>query len=313
MTTSGRERWRRVRRISFFLFLAIVAWLLVRYALSVDWAQVAHALQDYRASTIAKVLALTAASYLLYCGFELAARRYSRHSLPPARVMVIAGVVYAFSLNVGALVGGAGLRLRLYSHAGLALGTIGRIAGFAIATNWLGYLLLTGALFAAGQVSMPSSWGWSGIGLRWLGLAMLAAVAAYLIACLFAHDRVFRLHGHQVRLPSLPLALLQLLLAAGNWALMGWLLYLLMPPTLGYPAVLGALLLAAVASAVAHIPAGIGVIEAVFLALFARTVPSPQLLAALLAYRACYYLAPLMLAVAGYVALESAASRRKPA
>jgi uncharacterized membrane protein YbhN (UPF0104 family) len=313
MTTSGRERWRRARRVGFFVFLAIVAWLLIRYASSVDWAQVVHALENYRASTIAAALALTAASYLLYCGFELAARRYSRHGLPVARVMAIAGVVYAFSLNVGALVGGAGLRLRLYSHAGLALGTIGRIAGFAIATNWLGYLLLTGALFAAGQVSMPPTWGWSGIALRWLGLAMLAAVAAYLVACLFAHDRVFRLRGHQVRLPSLPLALLQLLLAAGNWALMGWLLHLLMPPTLGYPAVLGALLLAAVATAIAHIPAGIGVIEAVFLALFARTVPSPQLLAALLAYRACYYLAPLMLAVVGYVALESAASRREPA
>ncbi|HEY5803905.1 MAG TPA: lysylphosphatidylglycerol synthase domain-containing protein [Lysobacter sp.] len=306
-----RDSWRRARRIGFFLFLAVVAWLLARYAMAVDWAQVAHALRSYSGGAIVAALSLTLASYLVYCGYELAARTYSRHGLPTPRVMAIAGIVYAFSLNVGAVVGGAGLRYRLYSHEGLALGTISRIAAFAVATNWLGYLLLTGALFAAGQVAMPVSWGWSGTGLRWLGVAMLSGVTVYLVACASAHDRVFHVRGHHFRLPTLSLALLQLLLATGNWALMGWLLNLLMPPALGYTAVLGALLVAAVASAIAHIPAGIGVIEAVFLALFGHTVPAPQLLAALLAYRACYYLVPLMLAVPGYAVLESG-SRRKP-
>ncbi|HEY5850731.1 MAG TPA: lysylphosphatidylglycerol synthase domain-containing protein [Lysobacter sp.] len=306
-----RDAWRRARRIGFFAFLAVMAWLLARYAMSVDWAQVAHALRGYSAGTIAAALLLTLASYLVYSGYELAARAYARHGLPAARVAAIAGVVYAFSLNVGALVGGAGLRYRLYSHEGLALGTISRIAAFAVATNWLGYLLLTGSLFAAGQMAMPASWGWSGTALRWLGVAMLAGVTVYVAACASTHDRVFHVRGHHFRLPPLPLALLQLLLATGNWALMGWLLHLLMPPALGYTAVLGALLVAAVASAIAHIPAGIGVIEAVFLALFGRTVPAPQLLAALLAYRACYYLVPLILAMAGYAVLESLA-RRKP-
>jgi uncharacterized membrane protein YbhN (UPF0104 family) len=91
---------------------------------------------------------------------------------------------------------------------------------------------------------------------------------------------------------------------------MAALLFVLMPTGVTYSAVLGALLIAAVASAIAHIPAGIGVLEAVFIALLGHQVPQPQMLAALLAYRACYYLGPLMVAVAGYALFETRRRKR---
>ena len=303
--TLARQRWRRVRRIAFYVFLALVAWLLVRYARSVDWAEVGATLAGYGPATLAIATGLTLASYLLYSGYDLAARRYAHHDLQSRKVMGIAMVAYAFSLNVGALFGGAGFRYRLYSRAGLALGTISRIVAFAIGTNWIGYLLLGGALFASGRVRAPPDWPVTGERLPWLGAAMLLAVVVYLIACHLTHGRVFHLRGHHFRLPSVPLALLQLGLAATNWALMAALVFVLMPAGVTYPAVLGALLIAAVASAIAHIPAGIGVLEAVFIALLGHQVPQAQMLAALLAYRACYYLAPLMVAIAGYALLES--------
>jgi hypothetical protein len=46
------------------------------------------------------------------------------------------------------------------------------------------------------------------------------------------------------------------------------------------------------------------VLEAVFVALLGQQVPTAHLLAALLAYRALYYLAPLLLASTLYFALE---------
>jgi uncharacterized membrane protein YbhN (UPF0104 family) len=303
--TARRTRWRRIRRVAFFVFLALVAFLLLRYARSVDWTQVRATLADYDAATLATAVAIAAGSYLLYSCYDLAARRYAHHDLAAPRTMTISLVAYAFSLNVGALVGGAGFRYRLYSHAGLGLGTISRIVAFTVGTNWVGYLLLAGALFASGRVRAPPHWPVSGANLPWLGAAMLLGAAAYLVACRLGHGRVFHVRGHHFRLPSLPLALAQLALAATNWALMGALLFVLMPTDVAYPAVLGALLVAAVASAIAHIPAGIGVLEAVFIALLGHEVPPPQLLAALLAYRALYYLAPLLLAIAGYALLES--------
>lgn len=303
---------RRLRRIGFYVFLVVVACLLVRYARNIDWSQVRTALAAYDARTLATAVALSVASYLLYACYDLGARRYTHHPLPTARVMTISMVCYAFSLNVGALVGGAALRYRLYTHAGLGVGTISRIVAFTVSTNWLGYLLLGGALFASGRVTPPPQWGLQLGLLPWLGAAMLAIALTYLAACRLTHGRVFHLRGHHFRLPSLPLGALQMLMAAGNWALMALLLFVLMPPGLPYASVLGALLLAAVASAVAHIPAGIGVLEAVFLALLGHHVPAPQLLAALLAYRACYYLGPLLVAIAGYAWLEAKGRRTQP-
>ncbi|MDL5364070.1 lysylphosphatidylglycerol synthase domain-containing protein [Xanthomonas sp. NCPPB 2654] len=307
------RRWRRVRRIAYLAFLALVAFLLVRYGRSVDWAQVGATLAGYGGGTLALAAGLTLASYALYACYDLGARRYTRHPLATPRVMAIAVIAYAFSLNVGALVGGAGFRYRLYAREGLRLGTIGRIVAFTIGTNWMGYLLLAGALFASGRLRTPPHWPVSGASLPWLGAAMLLAVAGYLLACHLARGRALEVRGHALHLPPLPLAVLQLALGAANWTLMGTLLFVLMPPGVDYVSVLGTLLVAAVASAIAHIPAGIGVMEAVFLPMLGHQVPQSQLLAALLAYRAFYYLGPLLLATAGYAALEARRRRAAPA
>lgn len=308
-----RHPWlRRAARLLFYAFLAAVAVLLARYARSIDWSQVAAALRAYDRSTLALAAALTFASYAVYAGYDLAARRYAHHHLSTRRTVFIAAVSYTFALNIGALVGGAGFRYRLYSHSGLGVGTISRIVAFSVSTNWIGYTALAGTLFALEPPAPPPGWEIGATGLRVLGVAMLLAVLAYLAACHFTHGRVFHVRGHHFRLPSPAMALLQVALAATNWMLMGALLYVLLPDALSWPTVLGVLLLASVATAMAHIPAGIGVLEAVFIALLAHRVPQAQLLAGLLAYRAFYYLVPLLLAVAAYLLFEARGRRPRP-
>ena len=63
---------------------------------------------------------------------------------------------------------------------------------------------------------------------------------------------------------------------------------------------LAVLLVAAVAGVITHVPAGLGVLEAVFVALLSHQLPQGQLLGALLAYRAIYYLLPLAIATVAY-------------
>jgi glycosyltransferase 2 family protein len=75
--------------------------------------------------------------------------------------------------------------------------------------------------------------------------------------------------------------------------------------------VLGALLASSVAGMITHIPAGLFVLEAVFLALLTGAHPVNQLLAALLAYRAVFYLGPLIIAGFVYLALELTARGRR--
>lgn len=300
MSTHHRHpKLRRVLRMLFYAFIAVVAWLLLRAARAVDWAQVREALAAYDPRVLVLALVLAGASYLLYGSYDLAARRYAGHALSSRRVLSVAATAYAFALNIGAAVGGAGFRLRMYSRAGLAVGKVTRIIAFAVATNWLGYAVLAGALFASGWLVPPSSWKFGAGGLQALGFVLLAVAGAYLVACRLSHGRVFHVRGHHFRLPSLPLALLQGALAAANWALMGTLLWLLLPQV-PWPLALGALLLASVATAVTHIPAGIGVLEAVVVAVLAGLRPEAQVLAGVLAYRACYYLLPLVLALVAF-------------
>ena len=296
-----RERW--TRWISL-LVLALVAVLLVRHARSVDWAAVGGALAAYRPGRVAAAAGLGLLSYLLYAGYELAARAYVGHRLPTARVVGIALVSYAFNLNLGALVGGGGMRLRLYTRAGLDGGDIARIIAFTMATNWLGYLVLAGCVFAFGLVALPEGFAVGPRGARAIGVLLLAIAAAYLLACAFARDRGWSVRGVRFQLPRLSLAAWQLALSIANWLVIATVLHVLLEQRIAYPLLLGVVLLGAVAAAVTHIPAGLGALEAVFVLMLGSRLPQSGLLAALLAYRAIYYLAPLLLAVIAYLAIE---------
>lgn len=303
---NATRRARLVRAVPVLCALALAA-LLVRYARRVDWHAVAAALVALPASTLVLVAALTIASYLACGGYDLAARRYAGHHLRTLRVMAISLASYAFSMNLGAVVGGAGLRYRMYSRSGLGNATIARIVAFAVVTNWLGYVTLAGLLFAFGTVPLPPAWGLHPALLRGAGVAMLVAMAGYLVACTAWHGRIFRVRGHHFRWPSPRLGLLQAALATLDWALMGTLLWVLLGMDDPWALVTATLLLSAVATAVLHVPAGLGVAEVVFVAVLAGGSPEPRILAALLAWRAAYYLIPLAGAVAFYAHVEARA------
>jgi hypothetical protein len=113
---------------------------------------------------------------------------------------------------------------------------------------------------------------------------------------LFGKGRVWRVRGHTFKTPGLAMALLQLAMSCLNWSLMGGVIWLLLQGQVGYPHVLAVLLVAAVAGVVTHVPAGLGVLEAVFVALLSYQVAEATLLGALLAYRGLYYLLPLAVA-----------------
>jgi uncharacterized membrane protein YbhN (UPF0104 family) len=205
------------------------------------------------------------------------------------------------------LAGGVALRYRLYSRQGLKLAAITQVLVLSVVTNWLGYCALAGLAALLLPLALPPEWSLGRSGLRLAGVLLLVLAAAYLLWCFSGQRRVWHLRGRDFTLPSGPTALLQLLLSCANWMLIAGVVAVLLHARVDYPTVLGVLLVAAVAGAVAHVPAGLGVLEAVFVALLSSRVPTAELLAALLVYRAIYYLAPLGVAVALYLLLETQA------
>ncbi|MFT3717461.1 lysylphosphatidylglycerol synthase domain-containing protein [Pseudorhodoferax sp.] len=303
---AARAWWPWARRALWGAFFVAVGILLVNQARTIHWDEVAQTLRSLPPSVLLLAGALAFASHLLYATFDLIGRHATGHRLPVPTVMGITFVSYAFNLNFGALVGSVASRYRLYGRLGLDHLQIARILGLSLATNWLGYLLLGGLAFALFPPALPADWHIAPGVLRIAGALLAAAALGYLALCAVAGaaHRSLRLRGHTFRLPSGRMAALQLALSCANWALIAAAIHVLLRQQVDYPTVLAVLLLAAVAGVVTHVPAGLGVLEAVFVALLGTQLAPATLIGTLLAYRALYYLAPLALAVVLFLFLE---------
>jgi uncharacterized membrane protein YbhN (UPF0104 family) len=303
--------WPWVRRAGALAFLLAVATLISSEARKVEWSLVFATIRGLPGTTLLAALGLAAASHALYSTFDLLGRRYTGHRLPARTVIAVTFISYAFNLNFGTLVGGAGARLRLYLQLGLGLDPTARVLTLSMLTNWIGYPLLAGIVLLLQPIPLPLGW-LRAANVHWvLGATLVLVPVAYLLACGFLRARVLQFRGHRLKLPSLRMAVLQVGLSTLNWSVMAALIWTLLGGRVDYAAVLCALLAAAVAGVLSHVPAGIGVLEAVFVALLGDQVPKETLIATLLAYRAVYYLLPLAVAAALYFAFELRLRRTK--
>ncbi|UYG03053.1 lysylphosphatidylglycerol synthase domain-containing protein [Halomonas sp. LR3S48] len=309
-----RRRWLKwLKRIATLAFFVLVAVLLFSLARNVDWHEVIETLRGYSPLMLVAGVGITAVSYLVFSSYDLLGKKYTGHGLSTGRVLLVAFVCYAFNLNLGAWVGGLAMRYRLYTRLGLGVGIVTRILSISLIANWLGYMILAGAIFSFRLLELPQNWEIGATGLQFIGFGLLAVAFAYLTACRFSKRRVWHIRGHEIVLPPLRLALMQAALGAANWSLMAALIYLLLPQGLFFPSILGILLISSIAGVITHIPGGLGVLEAVFLALLQHHVAPSQILAALIGYRALYFLLPLTVAFLVYLLLERRGRKRKRA
>lgn len=311
--TARQKRWKWAKRILTLIFFGLVLTLLYTQAKSVEWDEVGEAMTAYRPATLVLAAVLAVSSHLLFSSFDLLGRLYTSHGLSKAKVLLVASISYAFTLNLGALVGGVGFRYRLYNRLGLKNSVITRVYGLSVLTNWLGYLVLAGSSFLFMPIDLPDDWKIGSSALRVVGAVLLTVAVGYLAACAFLRRRTWTIKGHDVTLPSLRMALTQCVMSVSNWSLMAGVIYTLLGQQVAYNEVLMALLASALAGVITHVPAGLGVLETVFLALLGGQIAPSAVLAGLLAYRGIYYLVPLVLATVAYAMTELRARRTKPA
>jgi hypothetical protein len=295
--------WPTLRPWLVAAFLATVTLVLVSVARDVPWAQVAMTLREYDAPTLAVAGGLAILGHLIYGTYDLLSARYVRHALHWPQVMAVALVSYAFNLNLGALVGGAGMRFRLYSRLGLGAGATSRVTAFSVFTNWLGYAGVLGVALAAGAIAPSHAWPGTGA-LRFLGGLLLGAALVYPLLCWRSRRRTIAIAAVAVRLPSVRLALLQLAASASHWVTMAAVVWVLLPERLPFLMVVGVQLFSSIVAVVVHVPAGLGVIEGTYVLLAGDRLAPVSLITALLAFRALYYLAPLAVAAGMFAAYE---------
>jgi phosphatidylglycerol lysyltransferase len=122
--------------------------------------------------------------------------------------------------------------------------------------------------------------------------------------------RVWRV---ELPIPSSRIATAQLALSSIDWALVGAVLYVLLPPiTLSFVTFLGLFFVAILLGMASHVPGGVGVFEGLMVLLLKPYLSSGQLLPALVVFRGVYYLLPLSVALIGLV-LDDVHQRRAQA
>jgi len=278
------------------LIFAAALWLLFHEFRQFHYRDLRESLYAITPARIALAAGLTVLNYLILVNYDWLGVRYIGHRLSLPRIALASFVGYVSSNNFGMILGGSSVRYRFYSVWGLSAVEILELIAMLGATFWIGVLSLAGLVFVAApfrvspRLHLPVETVWP------LGVAFLIGVAAYLALCALRR-RPIRLRGWQLPLPSLKLALLQIATSSADLLVASGVFYVLLPPDLGisYPTLLGAYLLAIVAALFTHVPGGLGVFELVMLMVLAPNQPK-ELVAAMLVYRAIYYLLPLLVA-----------------
>ncbi len=280
------------------LILAVAVFALYVLLRDIDFGKVVAALEAQSIQRIAIASAFVVAGYVTLTFYDLfALRTIGRHKVPypVAALASFTSSTIGHSLGAAVVTGGL-IRLRIYSVWGLTVVDIAKIAFVTGMTFWLGNALLLGgatayAPEAASAVDHLPPWS-----NRAIGLAGLVAIACYLI-WLAPQPRTIGRSGWRIVLPNLQFTLLQIGIGAMDLGLVTLAMYVLLPPSppVDLVTVLVAFLAASLLGTVSHAPGGLGVIEATMLVGLAQ-FQREELLAALLTFRALYFVLPLFLA-----------------
>lgn len=257
-------------------------------------------------SHLALALLLTAVAYAVLPGYDAIALAYVDHPLPLRKIAFGSFTAYALSHSLGfPLLSGGPVRYRFWSVWGLSTSEIAQAISFAAATFMVGMIAVAGVVFVLEPASTIQLLRLPFGSLKPVGLVCLAIIAAYLCVS-FTGFRVVRILDWEFPFPSPRLALAQLLVAVIDWSAAGAVLYVLLPPDyrLSFLPVLGVFLIAQFAGILSHVPGGLGVFEAVVVLLLKPHIPAASVLGSLVAYRAIYYLLPLVVAISFLIAFE---------
>ncbi len=302
-TSSGLNfEMNRLRKIGpsilGFLLFALSIWAISQklHRYSID--DVLTSLSNIPKSHQSGAIFLMLMSYLMTTAYDILAFSYIGFPLHYGKIALGAFISYAISNNVGlSLLTGSAVRYRLYSGWRVPPGVIAQVIAFANLTFWLGLFGVCGLVFILTPLQIPSILDLPFVSVRPVGIIFLLAIGVYFLWSSFNHQPL-KLGEWELNFPTVGLSLALIAFASVDWGAAGGVLYLLLPEgsTSSYLSCFSIYLLAMTASMISNIPGGLGVFETVVLTLVSPEANPAEVLAALLAYRAVYYLLPLIIA-----------------
>ncbi len=302
--------WRWVGPLTALVVFAAVGLVLHRHFAHLHVRNIFAHLHAIPRRQILAALGFTALSYWLLTTYELLALRYLRRAIPYARILFTSFIAYSFGHALGfAVFTGSAIRFRLYVSVGITAIDVATVTAFCSLSLGLGLCTVLGVSLlvtpehAAHLLHLDPRWS------LLLGGLLLCTVAAYAFWACLARGTL-EIRGWALRAPGAAIALPQLLLSVLDLSLSSAVLWSLLPPSAHMPFVtfVGIYATAVIAGIVSHVPGGVGVFEAVILYTMPG-VPTEALVGSLLAYRAVYYVVPLVFGTLLFGSKELAAQR----
>jgi len=297
----GRNRINGAPRSLIVLFSAlglgvIVLWGIRTATAQIDFHLLVSALRATPTANLVAALGATALSYLALVGYDVCGLRYARAHAPLRTILLASfcGFAIGNSVGLGAFSGGA-VRYRLYTAAGLSPGQIARVILFIAIAFGVGLAVVgaLGLILHASEVSRLLDA--SPEPLRAIAVIILALAAGFLMICAMRRTPLRR-GPIEIDAPGTTLVLIQILFAAVDVLAAATTLWVLLPPVgvsfFAFAAIYAAALGLGLLS---HIPGGLGVFELAILYAVGSHAPVNAVAAALVTYRAIYFLGPLLL------------------
>jgi phosphatidylglycerol lysyltransferase len=303
-----KQRAGIIATVAIFL-LALAA---MQHALrDFHYHQIIMQLKSLSARQLFLALGCTIASYWALTFYDVSALRYAGIKLPYRLVAFASFTAYAISNNLGfALISGGGVRFRLYSAAGVPAGDIAKVVVFAGVTFMVGlfgigsfaFLVAPGELGPVAHIAPPVA---SALG----GIALAVILTSLITAAI--NRRPIHIWRLRIAVPSPGMILAQIVISGVDIAFAAAVLYIMLPSLagIGYWGFLGLFSVALLLGVLSNVPGGLGVFESVMLLGLHRT-GSAAVLGGIIAYRAIYFLLPLI--VAGILLAVNELIRGKP-
>lgn len=289
----ARRRWPAIFRATLALAAVILAaYLLYRTLRGHSYEELSGLLRSANSGRVALALGFALCSYACLTLFDFLALRYAGKPLPYRQAALASFTSLSLGHNIGlaALSSGA-IRYHFYARWGLTAGDVAKVILFCGATVGIGLgtlaalALLLRPELAVKLTGLPASAVFA------LAAGLILALAAYFTLCVCIRGRL-RIGSWGIELPRPRLAAAQFIVGPLNFALVAACLHQALASLgeVSYPDVAASYVLANIASLIAHVPGGLGVIEAVV----TMVLPGAGVIAGLIIFRAVYFLVPLL-------------------
>ena len=213
-------------------------------------------------------------------------------------------VTYALSHNIGvSVLSGGMVRLRAYTAKGLSTAEVAVLVALCSFTFAYGTIMLIGFVLVGEPeilAPMADAFGWREIGrgaTMALGGILLGLCALYVLGS-WLNFPPLKIAGFELVYPRMPIVARQLVAAPMELVGAAGIIYFALPAdaNVSFMVVAGAFLLSFSAGLLSQVPGGVGVMEAVVIAILPDVAPT-AVFAALLIWRLFYLIIPLIISL----------------